>query len=311
MLIMVVISYFLSFFVIWYGAGLIVKAIDQISKKINLSSFAVSFFVLGILTSLPEFSVGINSIIDKDPEIFVGNLLGGIIVLFLLIIPILAIVGNGIKLDHQLNWKNLLFALVVIASPSFLINDKNYNFFEALFFIILYFILVVTLEKKKGLLERVKDNLADGKSHFFHDLGKVVVGIIFIFFASNFIVDKTIYFSQLLKVSPFVLSLLFLSLGTNLPELSLAIYSIVNRKKAVAFGDYLGSAAANSFFMGVLVLLNGGKVTVVNHFFRPFIVTVIGLGLFFYFSRSKNNISRIEGLILLLVYVLFLISEIL
>src|SRR4030042_5741949 len=106
MLIAIVISYFLSFFVIWYGAGLIISAVDKISKKSNISKFAVSFFILGLLTSTPELAVGINSIADHDPEIFVGNLLGGIIVIFLLIVPILAIMGNGIKLAHQLNSKN-------------------------------------------------------------------------------------------------------------------------------------------------------------------------------------------------------------
>ena len=72
-----VISFFLSFFVVWWGAGLIIDAVGRISRKINLSSFAVSFFVLGLMTSIPELSVGINSVINRDPEIFVGNLLGG------------------------------------------------------------------------------------------------------------------------------------------------------------------------------------------------------------------------------------------
>jgi len=289
---------------------LIIEAVDKISKKINFSSFAVSFFVLGILTSTPELAVGINAVINHDPEIFVGNLLGGIIVIFLLIIPILAILGNGIKLVHQLNSKNLLFSLIVVVSPSFLIADKNFSLYEAIFLIFLYAVLFFLIEKKKGLLEKVKDNLRDGKSHFTQDLGKIVLGIVFVFFASSFIVDKTIYFSHFLKISPFIIGLLFLSLGTNLPELSLAIYSVVSKKKAVAFGDYIGSAAANTLLIGVLILLNGGQVTVVNHFIRPFIFTILGLSLFFYFSRSKNDISRKEGLILLLVYIGFLMAEI-
>ena len=289
---------------------MIIEAVDKISKKINFSSFAVSFFVLGILTSTPELAVGINAVINHDPEIFVGNLLGGIIVIFLLIIPILAILGNGIKLVHQLNSKNLLFSLIVVVSPSFLIADKNFSLYEAIFLIFLYAVLFFLIEKKKGLLEKVKDNLRDGKSHFTQDLGKIVLGIVFVFFASSFIVDKTIYFSHFLKISPFIIGLLFLSLGTNLPELSLAIYSVVSKKKAVAFGDYIGSAAANTLLIGVLILLNGGQVTVVNHFIRPFIFTILGLSLFFYFSRSKNDISRKEGLILLLVYIGFLMAEI-
>ena len=103
--------YVLSFVAIWFGAGLIISSVEELSKKLNISSFAVSFFVLGILTSIPEASVGINSIIDRDPEIFVGNLIGASLVLFLLVIPILAVAGNGIRLAHQLDGKSLLVSL--------------------------------------------------------------------------------------------------------------------------------------------------------------------------------------------------------
>ncbi len=309
-LVMNIIAYFLSFFVIWWGAGLIIEVVDKISKKINLSTFAVSFFVLGILTSIPEFAVGISSIIDRDPEIFVGNLIGGNIILFLLVIPILAIFGRGIKLVHQLNTKNLLFSLLLIATPAFLIADKKFSLFEALFLIILYAILLYVVEKKKGVLEKVRDQFIGERIHLLKELAKIVFGVIFVFISSNFIVDRTIYFSHFYHLSPFVISLLFLSLGTNLPEISLAIRSVIFKKKELAFGDYIGSAAANSLLIGLLTLLNGGKVTVVNHFLNPFIFTVIGLSFFFYFTRSKNDISRIEGLILLLVYVAFLIAEV-
>jgi len=137
----------------------------------------------------------------------------------------------------------------------------------------------------------------------------IILGIIMVLVSSNYLVEKTILFGQILRISPFVISLIVLSLGTNLPELSLAIKSVVSRKKEVAFGDYVGSAAANTSLMGGLTLLNGGEVTVVNHFIRPFIFALGGLMLFFFFSRSRNNISRQEGLILLLVYIIFLISE--
>jgi len=142
MMVIIVIAYFLSFFVIWQGAGLIIRAVNRISHRFDLSAFSVSFFVLGLLTSIPETFVGISSVVKRDPEIFVGNLLGGIIVIFLLIIPILAIVGNGIKLNHQMNTRNLLFTLIVVIAPFFLITDKKITLFEAVFLIALYAILI-------------------------------------------------------------------------------------------------------------------------------------------------------------------------
>ena len=302
--------YIVSFLLIWYSAGLIVTSVDRLAHKLNLSAFAVSFFLLGILTSVPELSVGISSLIDRKPEIFVGNLIGGIIVIFLLIIPILAIIGGGVRLAHQMEKHNLVFALLVIIAPSIFALDGRIGFIEGLYVIFLYAILTYMVEKRKGLLERIKDNLVNNKNHITNDLIKIIASVILVFVASKYVVDTTIYFSNLFQISSFLISLIIISIGTNLPELSLVIRALLLQKKEVAFGDFLGSASANSLIFGLLVLLNKGDVIVPNNFFQTFIFIAGGLMLFYIFSRSKQDISRVEGLILLLAYGAFVIFEI-
>lgn len=302
--------YVLSFVAIWFGAGLIVSSIEDLSKKLNISTFAVSFFVLGILTSIPEATVGINSIMDGDPEIFVGNLIGASLVLFLLVIPILAVAGNGIRLSHQLDSKSLLVSLAVVASPVFFILDKKITPFEGIFLIFIYIILFYLVEKKKGLLERIRDAAPFRKTHIIEDITKIIAGSVTVFYSSGMIVDKTIYFSGVFNISAYLISLLILSVGTNLPEMSLAIRAITLGKKDVALGDYVGSAAANTLFFGLLSIVNRSEVTVSNHFIETFVFTLLGLSLFFYFTRSKNDISRKEGIVLLFIYLMFILIEI-
>lgn len=301
--------YFLSFFLLWLGAGLIIRAIDQISKKINLSSFSLSFFVLGLLTSIPELALGINAIINGTPEIFVGNLIGGAVALLLLVIPSLAIFGDGIKISHQLDEKNLIFSLLVVIAPVFFIADNLITRTEGVFLILIYGILVYFIEKKKGLLERVKEDLFSKETHILEDLGKTILGVVIVFLTSRFIVNQTIVYSQALKIPLFLVSVIFLSIGTNLPELSLAIRSIVSKKKEIAFGDYLGSASANSFLFGFLTLINGRRINVSHYSKITLILGLFSFLLFYLFSRSKNEISKEEGKILLLTYLLFVLVE--
>ena len=129
-------TYIVSFVFIWIGAGLIVSSTSKFSKRLKLSSFAFSFVVLGLLTSTPEFSVGLQAVADRDAQIFVGNLLGGIIVLFLVVIPLLAIFGNGIRLKHQLDRNTLLLTLGVILAPSALVLDKRVTNLEGILMIV-------------------------------------------------------------------------------------------------------------------------------------------------------------------------------
>lgn len=310
MVFLLIILYFLCFFLIGRVADFIVVSVVRLSHRLNLSSFGVSFFVLGILTSVPELSIGINSIIDKKPEIFVGNLIGASLVLFVLIIPILAIFGNGISLAHQLSEKNLIFSLFVVFLPALLIIDGSLNQKEAVILISVYFLVFYFLEKKKGLLEKIHDWLTVDKKETVIDVGKIIIGIGLIFLLSRLLVELTLYFAQLFKISSFLISLLVLSFGTNLPELSVAIGSIIKKHKEVAFGDYLGSAVANSLLMGILILINGSFQIANNHFLLTTIIFAFALMLFYIFSRSKRDISQGEGMALLFVYFLFLILEI-
>lgn len=304
-----IIFYIASFIFIWFGAGLIINSIDRIAKKLRLSSFAISFFVLGILTSIPEIAISTTAIIDHNPEIFVGTLLGGVIVIFLLIIPILAVFGREIKINKELNNKNILLTMMVVAAPGVLVIDHKVTNPEGLFLIILYLLLFFFIQKKHGIFDTKESNVLAFKAYSFLDLIKVATGIGMVFLSSQYIVDQTIIFSKIFNISTFYISLVILSLGTNLPELSLAIRAIISGKKEIAFGDYLGSAAANTFLFGFFTIINDGEVLTANNFLMTFIFIILGLGLFYYFSRSNKNISQKEGIVLFLIYILFVSYE--
>lgn len=311
MIVVHILLYLTAFVVLWYCSGIIVNSVGRVAEKLKLSAFALSFFVLGILTSIPEFSVGINSIISNTPDIFIGNILGASLALFILVIPLLAVFGGGVKLIHQLNENNLIFALLVVAAPIFLIADNVLTRTEGVFLILIYIILFYFIEKKNGLMKFVQERKFAPNKHFIEDSLEIILAAVVIFLVSKFIVDETVYFSSFFQVSEFVIGLIVLSLGTNLPELSLAIKSVLMGKKEVALGDYLGSAAANTLLFGLFTLLNGKRVNVSVYSFRIMLLTLLGLGVFYLFSRSKNDISKKEGKILLLIYLLFVISQVL
>jgi len=304
-----VLIYVLSFFTIWFGAGLIISSVDTFSKKLRFSSFALSFVILGILTSTPEFAVGLTAISDNNPEVFVGNLLGGIPVIFLFIIPLLAVLGNGINLKHKLDQPTLLASLCVIAAPSFLSLDRRISISEGMLLIILYVVLLLLVQRSNGFFDKQKNHIFSKKSYSPIDLFRIFIGVGIVFISSNIIVDQTLYLSKALDISLFYISLIALALGTNLPELSLAIRSVFSGKKDVAFGDYMGSAAANTLLFGVFTLLSNGNVVTTNNFLVTFIFIVMSVSLFYFYSRSNSQISRKEGFILLVLYFVFVYIE--
>jgi cation:H+ antiporter len=301
--------YALSFVGIWVGSGLAIRSVEQLSKTLKVSSFAVSFLVLGLFTSMSELSVGVNSIMENDPEIFVGNLIGASIVLLMLTVPLLAVVGNSIPIAREFRGFNLRGSLVVIALPVLLAMDGKLSTLDGIIAIVMFSILMLSVQTKRGVVEKMKGirrpSIKVGK-----ELAKVLFGVIVIFIASKFVVDKTLYFSEILGISPFLISLLLIAIGTNVPELSLVVRSVFMRNNQVAFGDYLGSASFNTLLAGVLTLAYGKPILLTNSYRVSLVFLVVGLLLFYYFARTKNTISRLEGLLLLIVYMAFLGTEI-
>lgn len=305
------IIYLFSFGLIWFGAGLIISSVDKYSKRVKLSPFAFSFLILGLLTSIPEFSVGLNAALEAKPDIFVGNLLGGIVVIFLLVIPLLAILNNGIKFTNQFNGSNLIIALAVILTPALFVIDAQVSNLEGFILILLYFFLIILIQKKRGIIENFEEIVDNFKpnSTLLMDIAKLVCGLVTVFFASNLILDKTLYFSDFFKISPFVISLIFLSIGTNLPELSLAVKGAILDKKDIVFGDYVGSAAANTLLFGVFTIIHNGEVLTKDNYLMTFLFICLGLLLFYFFSKSNQGITRTEGIFLILFYLSFVFIE--
>lgn len=309
MIITNILLYLASFVAIWMGAGFVIGAVDKIARRLKLSSFVISFFLLGLLTSIPETAVSFNAVAEHTPEIFVGTLLGGVVVIFLFVIPILAILGKGIKVNHSLSQKHLGLVLGVTALPSLLVLDQKISNFEGLLMLLAYGVLFYIIQRKHGLFDHNQTHVLEIKAYSFLDLLKVALGIGVVFISSNYIVEQTVNFSNLFGIPAFYISLIVLSLGTNLPELSLAIRGITSGKQEIAFGDYLGSAAANTLLFGFFTLLNDGEVLTVSNFLTTFILIILGLGTFFYFSNTQRIISRREGFVLLSFYLVFVLYE--
>lgn len=305
--------FLLSLGVVWFFAGILIDAIDRVAKRFNRNGFTVAFFVLGFLTSISEISIAVNATWEGRPQISAGNLIGASFVILLMIVPFLAVFGNGVSLKNTISRKNLGLALFIILLPAFFVLDGSINRLEGLTILLFYLVLVYSLRRSGSVLktlEQVDETIANKKHTTFWDGVKILIGAGFIFVAGHILVNETAYFSKLFRLPVSLIGLAFLSIGTNVPELVIAIRSVYKKHKDIAFGDYLGSAVANTPIFGFLALSNGRFAVEPNEFLPTFFLMLLGLLLFYFFAGSKNAISRNEGGVLFLVYATFLIVQI-
>ncbi|OGC45362.1 hypothetical protein A2V49_00695 [candidate division WWE3 bacterium RBG_19FT_COMBO_34_6] len=298
----------LSFILLWLGAGMSINGVEKLSKRLKISSFVVSFFVLGILTSLSEISVAYFSLANKVPEMSAGNLIGASVVLTLFIIPLYAILNNGVKIDDRYGPINYDVAYFTIALPALLLLDKKIDFFDLLVIICALIIFSYTLKHKSRLLEKIEHAIIIDRTDVVKELLKIIFGTVLILLSSKFLVDMGLEYSQKLGTSTFLIGLFMLSIGTNLPEISILVKAFLRKEKNIALGDFIGSGIINCVILIVLAFFNHREIIINNGLKYNVFMLPLGALLFLFFSRNRK-LERDEGIILIVMYIIFVVGE--
>jgi cation:H+ antiporter len=112
--------------------------------------------------------------------------------------------------------------------------------------------------------------------------------------------------SIILKVSHFWAGLVLLSVGTTLPEIFGGMFSDKKFTALLAIEKLLGAVVVNStLVIGILAILSPVMVKETLSSGLAGLFTIITLGLFWLFSRSKRKLNRWEGAVLLGIYLMF------
>lgn len=294
---------------IWFFAGVIVESVDRVARRFNKNSFIIAFFLLGLLTSLGELSVAVNAIIEGVPQVSAGNLIGASFVLLLFVVPIIAVVAGRITMNKIFDGWRLAYVLVVIALPALFFVDGSVSQQEGVA-ALLFLASLLWVIRNYEASEQVKEVMmhTHSRSHLF-DIGKVVVSAGIVFLAGRLLVDEAVYFSDLFNAPQSLMGMILLSVGTNIPEIAIAVRSVIKGRFEVALGNYLGSATMNTATFALLAIVAGPFAIEQSEFVISFLFTLVGFVLFYCFVRSRDTLTRREGIVLLSVYALFLIAH--
>ncbi len=300
--------------VIWFFTGLLIDSVDRVAKRFNRTGFTVAFFVLGFMTSISEISIMVNSTLTGNPQVSAGNLVGASFVILLFLVPLLAVVGNGIRFKKSVSKYQLLIALLVVLAPALLLMDGDIKARDGILLLMAYAVLAYNVKKSnvksKKVVEEVEEQMLNKTRASGRDIFKIVLGGIMVFAAGHYLIQETVFLSNYIGVPSSIVGLLVLSVGTNIPEIVIAARAIAKKKADIALGDYLGSAVANTFAFGLLALLNRGFTVERSEFVYTAALMTIGLGSLFYFSQTKNHLSKKEGWGLLAIYGVFVLIQV-
>lgn len=293
------------FLVLSFSADQVAKNLRVIAVKLGLPIFLLGL-VLGLLTSFPEGAIAINAMINGVQGLSIGNLFGGIVVMFSLVLGIGVILNKEINNDGRLGYLALCFVYILL--PFFLAIKGSLNYLDGILLIALYFILLARLYQSNHQMFSLRVALVS-ETKVIKETLIVMGGIILILLSSHYIIEITGGLLKQYNLSPFLIGLIFFPLGTNLPELTVAIASWRRKDKELSFSNLLGSAVANTLMVGALVTIKTYSFNQNYNYLVTFIFIALLAATIIFFYRSGKKLSRWEGIILVAIYVVYMFFQ--
>jgi cation:H+ antiporter len=135
---------------------------------------------------------------------------------------------------------------------------------------------------------------------------KMVIGLVLLLGGAWVLVQGAIGIAEDFGVSDLVIGLTIVAVGTSLPETAASIASLIKKKYDIALGNIIGSNMFNMLaVLGIPVLIapvHGLDPGTISRDFAVMVFLIIVFALML-FVISKNKITRVEGMVLLLCFV--------
>lgn len=293
---------------LWLGAELITKSALGISRKFHLSESFIGLVVISLGTSLPEIMVTLAGALEKTPsinttDIVIGNIIGSNLGNMAFILGLTGLLGGTIKMS-QIAVRSQGLALV-FSVLMFLVfaSDGRINKFEGLVLIFTYVTYFFFTKFTNSITTSVP------KARKKHGLGKLLlqllIGLMVIAQASDWVISSGIELAVELGVSELIIGVILVGIGTSLPELVVSVTAFFKGARELSVGNLLGSNIVNTLFaLGLGAVISGWEIDRKTATFDlPYLLFVMIVAVLFMFSRKK--LERKESLLMIALYFVY------
>lgn len=297
------------------SADIFVENLVEIGSFLGISEVILGVTAAAMGTSLPEFGSAMIAILTGSPDVGVGCALGANIWNIGGILGISALVTGTIttrKVDIQRD--GLMAFLTALILFIFLFIFGNINIFAGILLISLYMAYLYHLinSQKKFKNESIIKSSAKNKNesvNFRKKVFLVILSIICLGIGCRILVYTTVELSILFSI-PEIFAGILLAFGTTAPEFFTVMTSARRGLSSLAVGTVLGSNIFNIMIgLGVPALLVTIPVEKITIFYDAPALLIITLTLLL-LLRRKYKISKMESLVLVLFYVIYIILRI-
>ena len=299
--------FIVAFLVLLKSADFSTRYAAKLARTLHLSEFALSFFIVAVISAFPETAVSLVSAVEGLPEFGLATLLGSNVADLTLVFAIVTLYSlHGITVRSRILRTDYLYMFLLIF-PLLLGMDGHFSRPDGLLLVLsgLFFFFTLSIETHmfRRHINHLKNHLALKDTLL---LGLCVAGLLV---SAHFTISYGVRIAEGLALPPVLIALLVVSLGTCLPELVFSLRSVKVHHDALALGDILGTVIIDAtLIIGIMALIKPFA-------FNPNLIYITGGAMFLagmltiLFIRTDRMVTKKEGIILLLFYLLYVFVE--
>lgn len=302
-----VIGFLITFYLVIKSADYAIDYATALARIIGLSEFVISFFLIGLVSALPEGIIGIAAAWGNEPGIAVTSLLSSNVGDLLFVFGVVAVFASGLRITSPVLKRETSY-LLLLALPLILGFDGTFTRIEGAILLITGTAFMLALASEHAVFRtRVhpKHVFSATKTTFLLIVSLIVMGV-----SANFTVSFLGLIAASFGVNPTLIAVFVIGIGTCLPELLFTIRSLQQGQNDMALGNILGVVIIDATIMlGIAALVRPLVLAPAALQSMAFFVLLGGIVLF-YFLKIHKKLTVGEGLVLLGLYGVFAFSQI-
>lgn len=292
--------------VLYFGAEWLVKGAASLAIRYGIRPMIVGITIVALATSMPEFVVNFVAALSGEDNLALGNIVGSNICNIALILGISALVvpltvaPSTLRKEYPIMLSVMVgFYVMSLDGTISQIDGAILLFCLAAFFI---FVIVDAKRQPKPVPSETQED-SEGSITTTMQVLFIVGGMVGLSVGARIMVDAAVNIAESLAISPIIVGLTVVAIGTSLPELAASVAFALNKQVDMSVGNVLGSNMLNVLFVvGMVSMVNPLSVDVDSINIHLPVMLAFSL-LLLPIAWTRYQISRFEGSILLTGFV--------
>lgn len=303
-----VVMLIVGLFLLIKGADWFVEGASSIAKALKIPSLVIGLTLVSVGTSMPEFSVSLQSSLAGLNDMGIGNVIGSNIFNTFVVIGASAIfvplvISKEMK-KYDLPILMCIYLLLILFA--FVISSGVIEVWESIIiFSITILYIGFLIFRSRQEIKNCKEEYVPTRKWWLNVI-LVIVGAAGIIFGGDFVVENASYIAGKLGMSDLLVGLTIVALGTSLPELVTSMVAAKKGENDIAIGNAIGSSVFNiTLILGFCSIVMPAKVEMSS--LVDCLVMLASAVMVFVFSYKSMKVHKWQGILMLVIYVLYVV----